>query len=286
MKVLVLGGTRYFGVHLVEELLSKGQDVTIATRGLKPDHFRDRVSRIVVDRTENEEMKRAFKDKEYDIVYDDIAYCSNDIKYALDNISCKRYIFVSTMSVYDTLHLGLKEEEFDPLQGEIVWCGRDAFPYNIIKQHAERALFQKYRTKPSAAVRFPFVIGKDDYTGRLFFYVDHIKRGIPMQIDNLKEPLGFIDSKEAGRFLAFVGEGNFTGIVNAANKGTVAVEEIITYVEEKTGRKAAFSAKGEAAPYNGAEGYSMDVALAESLGYTFSDTKDWIWEVLDYYIAL
>lgn len=56
--------------------------------------------------------------------------------------------------------------------------------------------------------------------------------------------------------------------------------------KRKTGRKAAFSAKGEAASYNGAEGYSMDVALAESLGYTFSDTKDRIWEVLDYYIAL
>lgn len=30
----------------------------------------------------------------------------------------------------------------------------------------------------------------------------------------------------------------------------------------------------------------MDVALAESLGHTFSDTKDWIREVLDYYFAL
>ena len=33
MKILVLGGTRFAGIHLVNELLAKGHEVTIATRG-------------------------------------------------------------------------------------------------------------------------------------------------------------------------------------------------------------------------------------------------------------
>lgn len=33
MKILVLGGTRFFGVHLVNALLEDGHEVTIATRG-------------------------------------------------------------------------------------------------------------------------------------------------------------------------------------------------------------------------------------------------------------
>ena len=33
-KVLVLGGTRFFGKHLVEVLLQDGHDVTIATEEL------------------------------------------------------------------------------------------------------------------------------------------------------------------------------------------------------------------------------------------------------------
>ncbi len=37
MKVLVLGGTRFFGIHLVDELLKSNCDVTIATRGLTSD---------------------------------------------------------------------------------------------------------------------------------------------------------------------------------------------------------------------------------------------------------
>ena len=31
MKILVIGGTRFFGIHMVNELLAKGHDVTIAT---------------------------------------------------------------------------------------------------------------------------------------------------------------------------------------------------------------------------------------------------------------
>lgn len=287
MKILVLGGTRFFGKHLVEELILKQYDITIATRGITPDPFGNRVQRIKVDRTSEKDMKEAFQGKEYDIVYDDIAYCSNDIRYALDNISCKRYVFVSTISVYNEFHIGIREEEFNPEEGKLIWCDKEDFTYNIIKQHAERALFQEYAGRQSfAAVRFPFVLGKDDYTQRLFFYVDHIKKGIPMNVDNRKETIGFIDSREAGRFLAFIGENDFRGIVNAASKGAVSIEEVITYTEEKTGQKAILSEEGERAPYNGADSFSINVSRGESLGFAFSEVRDWIWELLDYYIAL
>ncbi|MGR4032399.1 NAD-dependent epimerase/dehydratase family protein, partial [Bacillus sp. ZZQ-131] len=49
-KVLVLGGTRFFGKHLVEYLLQAGHDVTIATRGVTEDSFGSAVKRIIVDR--------------------------------------------------------------------------------------------------------------------------------------------------------------------------------------------------------------------------------------------
>ncbi len=57
MKILVLGGTRFFGVHLVCALLEDGHEVTIATRGRTPDSFGSQVSRIVVDRLNAAVMK-------------------------------------------------------------------------------------------------------------------------------------------------------------------------------------------------------------------------------------
>ncbi len=37
MKILVLGGTRFFGIHMVKDLIDKGHDITIATRGNAKD---------------------------------------------------------------------------------------------------------------------------------------------------------------------------------------------------------------------------------------------------------
>ena len=48
-KVLVIGGTRFIGVQLVWELIRRGNDVTIATRGKTKDNFGDKVSRIILD---------------------------------------------------------------------------------------------------------------------------------------------------------------------------------------------------------------------------------------------
>ena len=39
MNILVIGGTRYFGIHMVNKLLEQGHDITIATRGKTPDSY-------------------------------------------------------------------------------------------------------------------------------------------------------------------------------------------------------------------------------------------------------
>jgi nucleoside-diphosphate-sugar epimerase len=286
MKILVLGGTRFFGIHLVKDLLEKGHEVTIATRGKMPDPFGDKVKRLKVDRTDINAMKDTFDGKEYDMVYDDIAYSSNDVKCALENITCSRYVLVSTISVYDSFHMDIKEEEYDPYKGEIIWCNREDFTYNIIKQQAEKALFQEYKNQSSIAVRFPLVIGKDDYTERLLFYVEHVKKEIPMYIDNLEEELVFIHSEEAGKFLSFLSEKDYTGILNASSQGTLTLKEIISYVEEKTGKTALLSTEGEAAPYNFGGNYSILTERADKLGYPFTKVRDFVFDILDYYIAL
>ena len=86
---------------MIEELLRQGHDITIATRQNVKDNFGGQISRIKVERTDPNSMKNAFNGKKYDVVYDKIAYCSNDIKYAMDAIDCDRYIYMSSTSVYD-----------------------------------------------------------------------------------------------------------------------------------------------------------------------------------------
>ena len=47
-----------FGIHMVNELLTAGYDVTIATRGKASDSFGDKVKRIFLERTKEEVYER------------------------------------------------------------------------------------------------------------------------------------------------------------------------------------------------------------------------------------
>ena len=285
MKILVIGGTRFFGIHMVNELLTMGHDVTIATRGRVEDCFGDKVKRVKLERTSEESMCSALQGQHYDVVIDKLAYCSNDVKYVMEAVSCDKYICMSTTSVYEPKHMDTQECEFDTLGKELIWCDRKAFPYAEIKRQAEYALWQKYEDRDFIAVRYPFVIGKDDYTKRLQFYVEHVVNSMPMYIDNPDAQMGFIRSDEAGKFLAFLADKDFNGAINGSSAGTISMREVVEYVESKTGKKAVLSEDGDKAPYNGEPEYSINTEQAVGLGYQFSVLKGWIYELLDYYIS-
>jgi nucleoside-diphosphate-sugar epimerase len=284
MKILVLGGTRFFGIRMVQDLLKMGHEVAIGTRGLSKDPFGEQVKRIALDRSNGESLRQALQGKNFDLVIDKIAYCSNDIKRLLDFIDCQKYIYMSTTAVYAPKKINLVEEDFDPLAMDLVWCERKDFPYGQVKMQAEAAITQKYPGQKYIAVRYPVVLGKDDYTKRLLFYAEHVARSVPMYIDNLDAQMSFIRSDEAGAFMAFLADKNFCGAVNGASKGTVSLREIIEFLEKKTGKKALLSADGEAAPYNGESEFSVNTDKAKALGFEFSDVNDWIYDLLEYFL--
>ena len=285
MKILVLGGTRFFGIHMVKDLMDKGHDVTIATRGKTTDEFDDAVSRIIFERTDERSVREAIGSSHYDVIVDKIAYCSNDIKYVMDNADCDKYIYMSSTSVYKPKRVDTKETDFDGLTPELIWCDRKAFPYDEIKRQAEYALWQQYSDKKWIAVRYPFAIGKDDYTKRLLFYVEHVIKGIPMKIDNLDCQMGFIRSDEAGKFLSFLCEQDFHGAINGSSSGTISVNKILRYIEKQTGKSPIITTDGDEAPYNGEPEYSINTEKAVSMGFHFSNLNDWIYDLIDYYIA-
>lgn len=271
---------------MVNELLAEGHNVTIATRGKAADEYGDRVQRIIIDRTNETSMKNALSGRHYDVVIDKIAYCSNDIKYVMEAVECDKYIHMSSTSVYDPKHINTVESDFDGISKELIWCDRKAFSYEEIKRQAECALWQEYSDRNWIAVRYPFAIGKDDYTKRLLFYVEHTMKSIPMNIDNLDYQMGYIRSDEAGKFMAFLVDKDIRGAINGSSEGTISIREIIEYVEKMTGTKAVFEKTGENAPYNGEPEYSINTEKAESLGFRFSVLRHWIYELLDYYIQL
>ncbi|PEC23631.1 epimerase [Bacillus cereus] len=284
-KVLVLGGTRFFGKHLVESLLQAGHDVTIATRGFTEDSFGNAVKRLIVDREDGKLLKERFEDESYDIVYDNLCYSSNAAKIVCEVLKgkTKKYIMTSSMAVYEPA-LGLLEENFNPHEYAITYGDRKEFTCSEGKRLAEAVLFQ-HATFPVVAVRFPVVIGENDYTKKLQFYVEHIVKQEAIAVDHIDGELSFIHEQEAGEFLAWCGMESVEGPINACSNGVVSVKEVIYFIEENIDIKALIQEVGDkGAPYNEVTNCTLHNGKARGLGFSFRELKLEMEKVLRYYI--
>lgn len=268
-KVLVLGGTRYFGRHLVSALMAKKYEVIVATRS----------SEQRADRKNPEDLKRLASMGPFDLIFDQVCMSGMDAHIAVEAFRdvCGKYIFTSTGSVYDFKNdQDLVEEDFDPSIYPINLMATTDYKEN--KRQAE-AVFSAQKYFPVSMVRFPIVLGSDDYTERLKFHVQKIKKGEELYIERLATKMAFIESLEAGEFLSFIGESAHTGPVNAASDGVMSLQEIIAQIEEATGKKANL-AKYET-PKNGSPfGSNVDFVLgnekAKVLGFKFKNLQEYL----------
>lgn len=282
MKVLVFGGSRFFGKKLISLLVEAGDEVTMATRGQTSDPFGDRIHRVQVDRQRREDLERIAAEQEWDIIYDNIGFASQD---ALDAVEVfagktKRYIFTSSLSVYEQGSDQLTEEEVDPLNYPVTIGTYQQFDYAEGKRQAEAVLLQR-ASFPVATVRIPFVVGEDDYTERLLFHVRSVMQGKPVQALAPEARIAYIHSDEAAKFLFWLGRNSLTGPVNACATGTLSLQEIMNLTERQVGKPAVIEITNSPekaenlSPYAVGGSYGMSTAKASTAGFTFSLIEDW-----------
>ena len=280
MKILVVGGTRYFGIPMVNTLLRNGHEITIGTRGNSKPEFEGPVDYVAMDRMSSESVNEALDGWHFDLIIDKIAYSSNDVKALLENVSCDKYIQMSTCSVYSKEHADITEDEFRTEEYELHWTDRIK-DYQEAKRQAERAVIEFMDPANISFVRYPIVLGENDYTGRLDFYIEHVMDQIPMNIDDIDNKMAFIYEKDAGDFIAYLADHFVSGPINGCSKEAVKISNIIEYIEKCFGKKAVLSQQGDNAPYNGLEDtLSFNTEKAESIGYRFRELKDWLYPLI------
>jgi nucleoside-diphosphate-sugar epimerase len=285
-KVLVLGGTRFFGKRLVQKLIEKGYDVTIATRGKTSDDFGDKVNRLIINRKLPETLNQ-LRNHNWDLVYDNICYSSNEANEIIKILTAHvtKYIFTSSLAVYEE-GLNHLESDFNSRTYPIVYGNQEDFSYAEGKRQAEAVLFQEADFSVVAA-RLPVVLGSDDYTKRLLFHIDRIAQEEEIVISDLNREMTFIHSDETAEFLLWLGENEFTGPINACSNGSISFSEIISFCEEATGKKAKILSEGskeKQSPFDAYSDRTLSNELAKSEGFHFLNVKEWMRKLIFHFI--
>jgi len=189
MKVLVIGGTRFFGKLIVENLLGEGFDISIFTRGNIKPQFSSPVRHIKGDRRDYPSFISKLRKYDFDVVIDNIAYNGRDVESVVQAFKGKisRYLLTSSTTVYRVMKYRNPVREEDARIGsppEVERETKELHQYSLGKREAERVLFRiaDESTFPFTIIRPPVVQGEGDPSLRGYFWIQRAMDGGPVLI--------------------------------------------------------------------------------------------------------
>jgi len=173
-EVLILGGTRFFGRCILDAFASRGDRVTVLSRGNRPlPSGLSAQEWLRCDRKDESALRAVSRRRDYDVVIDNICYEVDDAKAAVRVFSgrCGRYIMTSSVMTYLNLYLeGRPLREGDWTRAETT-AGMDAqygpqeLEYATRKRQCENEFFSA-QGLDAVVMRLPNVVGEDDFSGK------------------------------------------------------------------------------------------------------------------------
>jgi len=235
MKLLILGGTRFVGRHLVTAALARGHEITLFNRGKHhgkhPSAALTSVETIYGDR--NSDLVK-LQGRRWDAVVDTCGYLPRTVRASAEILShsVDRYVFISSLSVYaDVSVFGIDEtaptatitsEQLEKAN-EIDSSGQPSAVtygkmYGGLKALCEQAA-EEVLPNRVLIIRPGLIVGPYDYTDRFTYWVHRIARGneagevlAPGRPDRY---LQFIDVRDLAEWTVRMIERKETGVYNA-----------------------------------------------------------------------
>ena len=241
MKVLILGGNRFFGKKLANLFHQSGANLTLLNRGNLDDGFGNNVYRIKCDRNDFLEMKNCLKETKWDLVIDQICFSAKQARESVKLFSenTKRYLFTSSMSVYyqneESLGREFSESDFDPKKYTFEESTPPEMDYSEAKRQAESVFAQELNCDWTIA-RLPWVIGADDYTRRFHFHIDRIQNSKSIYFSNPEAKASFIDSDQAAISLFKLSTSKASGAFNLTSPRPIQLKDFLTQIEKALGK--------------------------------------------------
>jgi len=172
MRVAVLGGTRFIGPAVVDQLRTNGHDVCVLHKGTVDAHRGD-VRDVHVERHDSTQLAAAIDEAEPDVLIDTCAYTRDDAEIAIAATpKGVRSVVVSSMDVYRAFGSYLTFQASDPIPlTEDSALRPTPYPYQgspIVRDGIDNDTYDKihvekpYLASGAFVVRLPMVYGRRD----------------------------------------------------------------------------------------------------------------------------
>lgn len=257
MKLLVIGGSRFVGRHLIEAALEQGYDVTMFNRGqTNPGAYAD-VEEIHGDRDGGLDGLRG---REWDVVVDTSGYVPRIVRQSAELLkdSVGHYVFVSSISVYQKPEEGLLDEADSPLhtlEDESVEeiTGET---YGGLKVLCENVVDEIYGER-GTNVRAGFIVGNYDVAWRLPHLIHRYDSAGEKLAGRPEQAVQIIHARPLGEWMLHAAANNVSGAYNLTGEA-IRMDTLLNAISAATGTGATplyvgdpFLQDNEVAPIDG-----------------------------------
>jgi 2'-hydroxyisoflavone reductase len=239
MTLLILGGTKFLGRHLVHAALDRGHRVTLFNRGqTNPDLFPE----LEKLRGNRDGDLRALKGRRWDAVIDTCGLASEKVRAAAKLLadSIAHYTFVSSISVYrDFTKPGLDESAMaEQLPAGAIEDEKNSDTYGARKALCEQAVEE---TMPGRVlnVRAGLIVGPHDESGRFLYWVRRTALGGEMLAPgDPNAPVQLIDARDLAGWIIRMVESGTVGVYNATGPASLLTfHQMLEHCKTASGRE-------------------------------------------------
>jgi 2'-hydroxyisoflavone reductase len=227
LRILVLGGTKFLGIHVVEAALKRGHSVTLFNRGKTNADLFPQLEHLKGDR---DAQLDSLKGKHWDVVIDDSGYVPRHVKLSAELLApnVQRYIFISTIGVLANFAVPSDEDSPVSKMPDETSEKVNEF-YGPLKALCETAV-KKAMPDRVCVVRPGLIVGPHDPTDRFTYWPARAARGGEMAApDKPADRVQFIDARDLANFVLGIAEHRTVGTFNATSPpGMFAIGNVVS----------------------------------------------------------
>lgn len=215
MRLLIIGGTRFVGRHIVEAALAHGHEVTLFHRGQTNAELFPQVEHLIGNRDGD---LAPLRDRAWEAVIDTCGYVPRIVRQSAAALAAAvaHYTFISSISVYaEDAPAGMDEDAPVATIADETREDITNESYGALKVLCEKVVQQVYADR-ALIIRPGLIVGPHDHTDRFTYWPYRIAQGGEVLAPgNPDQAAQFIDARDLGEWIVRAVEAKLSGTFNA-----------------------------------------------------------------------